>query len=166
MASSLPLLYRKRLIPAETLPLSEDQILYMDSFIIVTSWKAIHPKPSLCRGYSCYFLQEGFKVSKFYRTENEFRHWYCDIIDTKYLPEENAYLFTDLLADVIIKPDGFVKVVDLDELTEAYRDRMITEEQLLTALTHLDKLLKLIYDGRFGELIKEIEERETLPGPV
>ena len=160
MASNLPLLYRKRLIPKELRPLSEDKILYMDPSIIVTSWTAIHPKPSLCRGMSCYFLTEGYKVSKFYRTENEFRHWYCDIIETDYLPEQNTYIFTDLLADVILKPDGFVKVVDLDELAEAYRLGQLNEGQLLTALENLDKLLKIIYDGKFHELSKEIETRE------
>ena len=86
--------------------------------------------------------------------------WYCDIIETDYLPEQNTYIFTDLLADVILKPDGFVKVVDLDELAEAYRLGQLNEGQLLTALENLDKLLKIIYDGKFHELSKEIETRE------
>ncbi len=160
MSDTRPTFLRRRLIPLETVKLADDIILYRDEDIIVTKWRALHPKPSLCRGLSCYFLKEGYKVSKFYRTEDVFRHWYCDIIDTAYDPDTDTYTFTDLLADVIVRPDGFVKVVDLDELTEAFEASLITRGQLLLALKHLDKLLKIIYDGKFSTLTREIESRE------
>ena len=156
MAVLRPLLYRKRLIPNETVLLANDCILQLDSSVIVTSWNAIHKKPSLCRGLSCYYLKEGFKISKFYRTETEFRCWYCDIIETSYLPGENAYIFTDLLADVIIEPGGAVKVVDLDELAEARQQELITKEQLLCALKQLNRLLNIIYAGNLEQLTKPI----------
>lgn len=163
MQASCPILIRKRLIPPETIALTDDVLLYRDDRILVTAWRALHPKPSLERGYSCYFLQEGYKVSKFYRSENVFRHWYCDIIETDYNAAKDTYLFTDLLADVIIRPDGFVKVVDLNELSEACAAGLLTGDQLCRALSSLDALLGIIYDGKFSELTKEIETRE---GPV
>ena len=58
-------------------------------------------------------------MSKFYGEGNVFRYWYCDIIKTEYRKEDNSYLFTDLLADVVVFPDGSVRVVDLDEVSEA-----------------------------------------------
>ena len=42
-------------------------------------------------------------------------YWYCDIVEYEYRPEDNSLTSLDLLADVIICPDGFVKVIDLDE---------------------------------------------------
>ena len=73
-------------------------------------------------------------------------------------------MFTDLLADVIVYPDGFVRVVDLDELADAFRDGLIDSDQLQTALRHLDKLLSLIYKGAFPRLQKYIEDfEETSP---
>ena len=42
--------------------------------------------------------------------------WYCDIVDHTFDTATDTYIFTDLLVDVIVYPDGFVKVVDLDEL--------------------------------------------------
>ena len=58
-------------------------------------------------------------------------------------------IVTDLLADVIIYPDGFVKVVDLDELVTALESRSISLDTLKTSLIKLDKLLSIIYAGNF-----------------
>ena len=58
-------------------------------------------------------------------------------------------MFTDLLADVIIENSGFVKVVDLDELADACRQEIISNEMLQTALYRLNSLLSIIYNGEF-----------------
>ncbi len=154
-------LYRKRLIPNECVFLKDDIILHQDSEVIITKWNTLHPKKTLHHGYSCYFLERGFKVSKFYDHDDQLISWYCDIISHTYDPAANTYVFTDLLADVIIYPDGFVRVVDLDEMADALRDGLITSEELQTALRHLDKLLSLIYKGAFPKLQKYIEDYET-----
>lgn len=154
-------LYRKRLIPNECVFLKDDIILHQDPEVIITKWNTLHPKKTLHHGYSCYFLERGFKVSKFYDHDNQLISWYCDIISHTYDAETNTYVFTDLLADVIIYPDGFVRVVDLDEMADALRDCLISSEELQTALQHLDKLLSLIYKGAFPKLQKYIEDYET-----
>lgn len=156
-------LYRKRLIPEECVYLKDDMILYRDKEVIITRWNTLHPKKTLHHGYSCYFLERGFKVSKFYDHEGQLISWYCDIISHTYDETAETYVFTDLLADVIVYPDGFVRVVDLDELADALRDHLITQEELQTALRHLDKLLSLIYKGAFPKLQKYIEDFETAP---
>ena len=60
---------------------------------------------------------------------------------------------------VIVYPDGFVKVVDLDEFEEALDKELLTGDEVKKALRSLDSLLRIIYDGRFPELQKEIEDR-------
>lgn len=154
-------LYRKRIIPEECVFLENDIILYHDNEVIITKWNTLHPKKTLHHGYSCYFLERGFKVSKFYDHDNQLISWYCDIISHTFDPETNTYVFTDLLADVIIYPDGFVRVVDLDELADAQRDHLITPEEMEIALRRLDKLLSLIYKGAFPRLQKYIEDWEN-----
>ena len=114
-----PILYRRRIIPEECILLKDDIIQSCDEERIVTTWNALHPKKDLHHGSSCYFLKEGFKVSKFCREDDSLLYWYCDIVDFNYDPVKNTMIVTDLLADVIIYPDGFVKVVDLDELVTA-----------------------------------------------
>ena len=68
-----PILYRKRLIPEECVLLKDDVILLCNEDIIITQWKALKPKKDLHHGYSCYFLKEGYKVSKFYRRDGRRR---------------------------------------------------------------------------------------------
>lgn len=153
-------LYRKRIIPEECILLEHDKILYQDAEVIVTKWNTIRPKKTLHHGYSCYFPERGFKVSKFYDHEGNLISWYCDIIDYTCTEDGQTYIFTDLLVDVIVYPDGFVRVVDLDELADAARDGLITPQQLQLALRRTDKLLSIIYKGAFEKLQKFIEDYE------
>lgn len=156
---SQTLLYRKRIIPSEIVPLKDDEILFSNDRIIVTKWNALHPKKDLHHGYSCYFLKEGYKVSKFLYENEDLLYWYCDIMDYEKKSDENAWIFRDLLADVIILPDGYVKVVDLDEFESALEEGSITVNDVKSALKSLDKLLRIIYSGEFKKLTDEIDTR-------
>lgn len=153
-----PTLYRKRIIPEECILLKDDRILYQDEEVIVTGWRSLKPRKDLHHGYSCYFLKEDCKVSKFYREDNSLLYWYCDIVEHDYQPETNTYVFTDLLADVIVYPDGFVKVVDIDELVSARNDKLISEDTLKKSLLSLSRLLENIYSGRFDSMKAPIEQ--------
>ena len=155
-----PAIFRKRLIPEECILLKDDVLLYRDAKLLITSWNTLKPKKDLDHGISCYFLNQGYKISKFYNHEGTLISWYCDIISHTFNKATNTYVFTDLLADVILYPDGFVRVVDLDELADALRDGLITSEQMQMALRRLDKLLSLIYKGGFPRLQKYIEDYE------
>ena len=153
-----PILYRKRIIPDECVLLKDDKILHRDEQIIVTGWNSLKPRKDLHHGYSCYFLKEGYKVSKFYREDNSLLYWYCDIVEYDYHPDTDTYIVTDLLADVIIYPDGFVKVVDIDELVTALNEKLISEDTLKKSLLNLNSLLEIIYSGTFDKLIEPIEK--------
>ncbi|MBD5463738.1 MAG: DUF402 domain-containing protein [Lachnospiraceae bacterium] len=152
-----PILYRRRIIPEECVLLKDDIILSCDEDHIVTSWHALHPKKDLHHGSSCYFLKEGFKVSKFCRENGDLLYWYCDIVDFDFHPSDNSLIVTDLLADVIVYPDGFVKIVDLDELVTALDTRSIGLDTLKSSLLRLDRLLTIIYSGNFDSLKKFIK---------
>ncbi len=156
-----PILYRKRIIPEECVLLRDDKILYCDDDMILTSWNTLKPRKDIHHGYSCYFLKEGFKVSKFYREDNSLVYWYCDIVSYDYDEAANTYIVTDLLADVLIYPDGFVKVVDIDELAEALEQKLIDESLLKKALLRLNHLLTIIYSGHFNTLQAPIEKIST-----
>lgn len=152
-----PTLYRKRLIPNECNLLENDEILYLDENLIITRWKTIRPKKELSHGLSAFFLDKGVKVSKFYNHQDQLICWYCDIITHTHDPKTNTYIMTDLLADVLVYPDGTVKVVDLDELAQAAEKKLITEKQLFMALKQLDWLLQVIYSGKFETLQAQLE---------
>ena len=88
---------------------------------------------------------------------NKLKYIYCDIIDTDYNSLKDEYIFTDLLADVIIENSGFVKVVDLDELADACSNELISTSLLTASLHRLNNLLSIIYDGSFKDYIYTLD---------
>lgn len=153
-----PTLYRKRIMPDECIHLKDDVILKCTEDIIITKWNALNPKKDLHHGYSCYFLKKGFKVSKFLHEDGSLLYWYCDIVEYIHDSENNLLISLDLLADVIIYPDGFVKVVDMDELAIALERGTLSEEFLKKSLMRLNHLLEIIYGEKFNTLQKYLEE--------
>ncbi len=152
-------LYRKRYIPAECIPLKNDIIVEQNEDFILTTWKTLNPKTTFDHGSSCYLLKEGLKVSKFYRPDGTLLYWYCDIVNFEYNETENILTVVDLLADVVIHPDGRVKVMDLDELAEALEKGLITQAQLTAGLRQLNYLLTMIDRDKFDRLQSILNDR-------
>lgn len=140
---------RHRLIPAELIELKDDVIVNQTDEFLLTKWKTLHPKHDFSHGSSCYFFKEGIKVSKFYRSDNSLLYWYIDIVDFSFDETEKSMTATDLLADVVIYPDGHYQVVDLDELAEALEKNLITKEQLIECLNNLNHLLSMVARDKF-----------------
>ena len=99
-------IYRKRLIPEECILLKDDIIVEQNEDYILTKWKTLNPKTTFSHGCSCYYLKEGFKISKFYRHDGSLLYWYCDIVEYTSRPEDKSQIVTHLLADIILKPHG------------------------------------------------------------
>lgn len=154
---SAPLLYRRRFIPMETVHLKDDEILQYTDEIIITKWNTLRPRIDFDCGYSCVFLKKNIKVSKLFKN-GKFIYYYCDIVDAVFSAEDNSYVINDLLVDVVVMPDGFVKVLDVGELTYAFDRNIITYDIMRTALNTLDLLLEVIYGGEFGMLTKYVDE--------
>lgn len=144
-----PRILRKRYIPDEVVDISGDEILYIDEEFMVTKWSVIRPREDISGGISFCFLKEGYKISRFNDKNGEFAYWYCDIVDVDYNSAEHTYVFTDLLVDVKIIPDGKVIVLDLEEVADALENKIITQKQACDALRKLNKLLDIIYKGEF-----------------
>lgn len=145
-------IYRQRFIPPECILLKDDIIVSQTENEIITKWTTLKPKTAFSHGCSCYFLKKGYKVSKYYRADNSLLFWYCDIVDYSYDEAEHALTVTDLLADVIVYPDGRLKVVDLDELADALERGIIRQDHLTRSLRQLNDLLSLIYRDKFDQL--------------
>ena len=149
--------YRKRLIPMECILLKDDTVEYSSDDILITSWKTLNPKTEFSHGCSCYFYNEGFKVSKFYKPDGQLLYYYCDIVEFNFNEKENSLTVTDLLADVIIYPNGTHQVVDLDELADAQEQALISSTQLNRSLRQLNKLLNIIQQGEFPKLLEQMK---------
>lgn len=151
-------LYRRRYIPDELIYLKNDKVLSVDDERIVTRWNVLTPRHDFTHGVSCYFIKEGFKVSKFLDKDENILYWYCDIIETEINDDATSYTFNDLLIDVIVKEDGFVKVVDLEEVGKALKEKIMSEELIIKAMERVSNLLNIIYGGDFKNYTKYIKE--------
>lgn len=149
-------LFRKRYIPNEIVELKDDVILHHDEEIIVTKWESLKPRNDISGGYSVYFLNKGWKVSRILQHDGSVRYWYCDIVETTYDKSSNAYIFNDMLIDVIIYPDNHVEVVDMDEFADALDNNTISLTSATSALRATDSLLGIIYKGGFDTLTQYV----------
>lgn len=150
-------LYRRRYIPEETIPLTNDEILKFEEDLLVTRWKTLKPRQDFAGGTSAFFIDKGWKVSKIVDCEGTLTYWYCDIIDIVMNEEDNSVIYEDLLFDVVVYPNGKLKVLDCDEAADAFEKGIITKEQLLKGLRSMNELLTIIYQGRFDRLQSVIE---------
>ena len=143
-------LYRKRFIPNEIKLLKDDKILYLDDDLIITSWTTLKPRADFASGISAYYRKKGFKISRHYDASGNFTRWYCDIIIESEVTD--GLVFSDILIDVVIFPDGTVRVVDLDEAADALEQGLITPDMLAQALRSTNMLLSYIHQGTFPAL--------------
>lgn len=74
----MPKLYRKRFIPDEIVELKDDRIVYHEGNIMITEWDVLHPKAKFSHGISCYYMDKGWKISKFLNKKKELVYYYCD----------------------------------------------------------------------------------------
>lgn len=149
-------IYRKRMIPDETILLKDDIILEQTEDYLITKWQILKPRKDFCRGISMYVFDKGIKVSKMYNHHNELVYWYIDIIEPQWSEDKNTLISLDLLADVIIDPDGKLQVLDLNEVAEAFENGQLSPSLLSACLYRLNNLLCSIHDGSFAILQDKI----------
>jgi hypothetical protein len=149
-------LYRRRFIPDELVHLKDDIILARDEKIIITKWKTLHPRKDIAGGISAYYIDLGLKISRIFDKDHRHVYWYCDIVQAKEGPDPDTLIFEDLLIDVILHPDGTMRIMDLVELADALELKLITEADTRKALHSLDTLLSIIYHDEFHTLTEPV----------
>ena len=93
--------------------------------------------------------------------KNEILLWYIDMIAGQGIDEEDVPYFDDLYLDLVVYPDGTIKVDDVDELEQALVKKDITQEQFELAICTSEKLKSgLLRDiGKFREYTLKCFER-------
>lgn len=152
-----PNLYRKRYIPWETVHLKDDKIIQCSEDLIITEWTTLKPRKDIASGISAYYLKEGIKVSKIFDANHNLVYWYCDVINPIIDLQKNTIIIEDLLVDIILYEDGSFRIVDLDELSSAAEQNLITQEQLIDSLKKLNHLITIIENNQFSKLQGPIE---------
>lgn len=159
----IPNLYRKRLIPNECILLKNDIISEVAEDYILTRWSTLRPKKILHHGESCYYLNKGVKVSRFYTEDHILICWYCDIVSYEWNKDRTILTSTDLLLDILVYPDKSFKILDMDELAQAHAEKLISDELMQQSLFTASRLLNDIYDGTFHAIYTPVFERLEKP---
>ena len=79
-------------------------------------------------------------ITAMMNVNNDILLWYIDMIAEQGIDTDSVPYFDDLYLDLVIYPDGTIKVDDMDELKEALSIKDITEEQFNLAISTSDKL--------------------------
>jgi len=72
--------------------------------------------------------------------EDDILLWYVDMIAEQGIDTDSIPYFDDLYLDLVVYPDGTIKVDDMDELADALSIKQITEEQFNLAINTSEKL--------------------------
>lgn len=119
-------------------------LLYIDEVSNVSRWNFPDKEITVCdRGMI--WLQilpadEYYLITAMIDDQNEINLWYIDMIAGQGLDEDSVAFYDDLYLDLIVRPNGDIKIDDRDELEEALKENDITEEQYRLALSTKEKL--------------------------
>ena len=71
--------------------------------------------------------------------------WYIDMIESQGVEDDVPY-FNDLYLDLVVYPDGNIITDDMDELEDAFKNGIITEQQFHLAINTKEELKTLLAD--------------------
>jgi len=95
---------------------------------------------------------ENWGVFAAYNADDKIVEWYFDITRKNALDNEGQPYSVDLYLDIVLTPDGKILVLDEDELTFAYKEGLVSEEELKMAYHVKDELIdKKIVDVAYME---------------
>lgn len=86
---------------------------------------------------------------------------YIDMIDSQGIDEDGVPFFYDCYLDLVVYPDGYVKVDDRDELDEALQNGDISKEQYDRALQTAEKLRQTFFRD-YDKFIRFVDGRLKL----
>ena len=123
----------------EKLVVGDDNIVILDDGF---KWLEMYPENN-----------KNIAISICINAKNEIMEWYFDIAKDSSVTEEGVPYIDDLYLDVILSPDGEIRIIDQDELQDALDNKDITKEDFELAYTVAYELIKKL-DGKLDEVIK------------
>lgn len=121
-------------------------LLYIDDVSSPSRWEYPDQVITICdKGMKWLQIMpsnEYYLITAMINEENNINLWYIDIIADQGFDNDTVAYYDDLYLDIIVRPNGDIKIDDMDELEEALRENDITEELYKLALKTKDHLVK------------------------
>lgn len=89
-------------------------------------------------------------LSAAFNDKGELIELYFDITDGNRFDDSYNPEFTDMFLDVVVTPDGGIRILDRDELDEALSAGAITEREYADAIAHCEELCNLLSNSKFS----------------
>ncbi|MDQ1234527.1 putative RNA-binding protein associated with RNAse of E/G family [Paenibacillus sp. SORGH_AS306] len=105
-----------------------------------------------------------YVVTAMFDDKREIIEWYIDICKTQGLTDQGVPWFDDLYLDIVVMKDGQVFLLDEDELDDALRKQIITDQDYELAQQTAQKLLVQIDAHAFPLFTLSIKHRQSLFG--
>ena len=106
------------------------------------------------------FLGKWFSVGKIRNMQGRHTGYYCDIVTPPRLLEDGGVELTDLFLDLWVSPDLRFKVLDEEELENAFHKGWITKQLYGKAEKELKKLVDVVKQGKFPPYsVKYLEKK-------
>ena len=123
-------------------------VLYIDAVSKASIWEYPDTMIPVCDN-GMKWLQilpddENYMITAMLSPQNSINIWYIDMIAGKGFANDGVAVFDDLYLDLIVRPNGEIKVDDMDELQDALAGKDITKELYTLALSTKEKLEKHI----------------------
>ena len=152
----------------------EQQLLYLDDDVIVTSQRVKPSSPIVQNGKTVladnfaaiWFVFTGlwYDVGKVYNLNNKWTGYYCDIMkpvkrSMNTTGELDCFEITDLFLDLWVNPDGSYEIQDEDEFEEAIQSGAINTTLEKTARDVLNTLIVEVESGRLERQVQAVTNK-------
>ena len=160
--------------PPDRVNYFQQQLLYLDDDVIVTSQRVKPSTPIIQKGETVladnfaavWFVFTGlwYDVGKVYNLNNEWTGYYCDIMkpvkrSMNTTGELDCFEITDLFLDLWVNPDGSYEIQDEDEFEEAIQTGAIDTTLAKTARDVLNTLIVEVESGRLESRVQAVTHR-------
>ena len=77
---------------------------------------------------------DNYSIAAMINKRNEIEFWYIDMIADYGIDNDGIAYFHDLYLDLVVYPDGTIKIDDMDELVDAFEQKVINVDLYKLAL--------------------------------
>jgi predicted RNA-binding protein associated with RNAse of E/G family len=134
------LVYRsERVIVGRAQIASAHSVIFDDEVVLASGFEIVYFD----------YIGKWFSVGKIRNMQEKHTGYYCDIVTPPRLLKDGGIELTDLFLDLWVSPDLRFKVLDEDELENAYSKGWITKQLYEKAEKELKKLINAVKQGKF-----------------
>lgn len=117
---------------------------YIDEVATPQIWEFNGKKTVVCdKGMKWLQLipyNDNYSIAAMINKKNEIELWYIDMIADYGIDNDGIAYFHDLYLDLVVYPDGTIKIDDMDELVDAFEQKVINVDLYKLALETSEKL--------------------------